>query len=130
MGDDSSRSIVKALKNEWSLLWEALQRDKHDEDDLEEGINLELLKAETKALLQDRKKINEKLESLNKEIELNAAKLESLRLVGADSEPTLNRLNELSDVGQTLATLMQKVDSRLRDAREKEDKIQQALLSL
>lgn len=130
MGDDSSRSIVKALKNEWSLLWEALQRDKHDEDDLEEGINLELVKAETKALLQDRKKINEKLESLNKEIELNAAKLESLRLVGADSEPTLNRLNELSDVGQTLATLMQKVDSRLRDAREKEDKIQQALLSL
>ncbi|AHI07111.1 hypothetical protein BDW_13055 [Bdellovibrio bacteriovorus W] len=130
MGDDSSRSIVKALKNEWSLLWDALQRDKHDEDDSEEDNNLELVKAETKALLQDRKKINEKLESLNKEIELNAAKLESLILVGADSEPTLNRLNELSDVGQTLATLMQKVDSRLRDAREKEDKLQQALLSL
>lgn len=130
MGDDSSRSIVKALKNEWSLLWDALQRDKHGDEDLEEGSNLELVKAQTKALLQDRKKINEKLESLNKEIELNAAKLESLRLVGADSEPTLNRLSELSDVGQTLATLMQKVDTRLRDAREKEDKLQQALLSL
>lgn len=132
MGDDSSRSIVKALKNEWSLFWEAFQGEKEGDDFSNEQLkvlDLDQIREITKALLEDRKKINQKLESLSKEIDLNSAKLESLRLVGAEEDTTLERIHELNDLGQTMAQTLTKLDKKLREIREQENQIQEELIS-
>lgn len=125
MGDDSSRSIVKSLKNEWALFWEAFQgEDEQGQPDLENGklevLSLNQVREITKALIEDRKRINQKLETLSKEIDLNSAKLESLRLVGAEEDNTLARINELNDLGQSMAVALEKLDNQLRAVRDRE----------
>ncbi|MFV8248839.1 hypothetical protein ACES2I_16755 [Bdellovibrio bacteriovorus] len=138
MGDDSSRSIVKSLKNEWSLFLEAFQGEDADEtkpsqDAFATGqlevLDLEQIREMTKALVEDRKKLNQKLESLSKEIDLNSAKLESLRLVGGEEDETMSRINELHDLGQSMAQALQKLDKQLRNIREQEDKLNEELLT-
>jgi len=140
MGDDSSRSIVKALKNEWSLFWEAFQgeeseskTEKSEQNSFDNGkvevLTLDEIREITKALVQDRKKINQKIESLSKEIDLNSAKLESLRLVGGEEDGTLKRIHELNDLGQSMAEALNKLDKQLRQIREQENRIQEDLIS-
>lgn len=129
MGDDSSRSIVKTLKNEWSLLLEVFQGEEKDEVPLE-IIGRDEIKEMTKSLSEDRKKVNQKIESISKEIDLNMAKLESLRLVGAEEESTLNRINELNDLGQSMSEALAKLDAKLRNVREHEQRLQEELASI
>nr|BFD60995.1 hypothetical protein CKG001_31020 [Bdellovibrio sp. CKG001]BFD64410.1 hypothetical protein BdHM001_30910 [Bdellovibrio sp. HM001]BFD68610.1 hypothetical protein HAGR004_36320 [Bdellovibrio sp. HAGR004] len=141
MGDDSSRSIVKSLKNEWSLFLEAFQgedneaetKSKDSQDAFASGqlevLDLDQIREMTKALVEDRKKLNQKLESLSKEIDLNSAKLESLRLVGGPEDETMNRINELHDLGQSMAQALQKLDKKLRSIREQEDRLNEELLT-
>jgi hypothetical protein len=130
MGDgSSSRGIVNALKNEWALLWEAFSDKEEITDNSDDAFStgkLEVLTAAqvreiTKSLSEGRKKLNQKLETLNREIDLNTAKLESLDLVGGDKEATLKRINELSDIGQSVTDALLKLDNKLRQAREQED---------
>ncbi|WP_413576069.1 hypothetical protein ACLVWU_16925 [Bdellovibrio sp. HCB290] len=133
MGDDSSRSIVSSLKNEWALFWEAFQGDEEVTEEtksaFESGkldvLSLSQVREITKALIEDRKRINQKLETLNKEIDLNSVKLDSLRLVGAEEQETMNRIHELNDMGQGFAFALQKLDEQLRAVRDKEVEIQE-----
>lgn len=130
MGDDSSRSIVKSLKNEWALFWEAFQGEEEDgQANLESGklevLSLNQVREITKALIEDRKRINQKMETLTKEIDLNSAKLESLRLVGAEEDSTLARINELNDLGQSMAVALNKLDGQLRAVRDREIELHQ-----
>lgn len=137
MGDGSSsgKSLVQSLKNEWSLFWEAFQGDSEvkSQNAFETGkleiLSLDEIRDITRALLQDRKKINQKMESLYKEIDLNSAKLESLRLVGGEEEPVLNRINELSDLGQSMANALSKLDQKLKEIRDKETQLQEDLIT-
>ena len=132
MGDDSSRSIVRALKIEWSLFWEAFQKEDKEILPVEklEVMSLEQARDIAKALSNDRKLINQKLESLMKEIDLNSAKLEGLRLVGASVEETIKRIEELNDLGQTMATSLAKVDEKIRKLRERENTIRETELAI
>lgn len=135
MGDDSSRSIVKSLKKEWSLFLEVFHGEETSDSEksaevLEfgaatEGMNLDKVREITKGLTEDRKKLNQKLETLSKELDLNAAKLESLRLVGGNEDETFQRIQELNDLGQAMAEAMAKIDKKLRNARSKEMQIQE-----
>ena len=136
MGDDSSRSIIKSLRNEWSLFLEAFHGE--DETTKNEQLNLEnenahldidQIRQVTKLLLEDRKRLNQRMESLTKEIDLNSAKLESLRLVGASDEETMSRIHELHDLGQGIATAMTKLDKKLREIREQENHFNEELMS-
>ncbi len=125
------------LKTEWNLFWETILADDEDSDESAqkaqtkdpfitgklESLSLEQIKAITKALSSDRKKLNQRLESLNKELEDNTAKLESLQLVGGESEETLQRINELTDLGQSLSEQLDKINERLKIARAREDVI-------
>lgn len=131
MGDDSNRSIVRALKIEWSLFWEAFQKEDKEilPADKLEVMSLEQAREIAKALSNDRKLINQKLESLSKEIDLNTAKLEGLRLVGASEEDTLKRIDELNDLGQSMVTSLAKVNDKLRKLRDREDSIRESVLA-
>ncbi len=147
MGDDSSRSIVKSLKKEWSLFLEAFQGEEDSESEKSEKsdksakssakskdafdfanvevMDLDKVREITKGLTEDRKKLNQKLETLSKELDLNSAKLESLRLVGGNEDETFQRIQELNNLGQAMAEAMAKLDKKLRDARSKEMEIQE-----
>jgi len=137
-----NKGIVEGLKTEWALFWETILGDEPSEPDPAdpaktsskdpfvngklEQLSLEQIKVITKALSSDRKKLNQRLESLNKEIELNSAKLESLKLVGGEHEETYQKLNELSDLGQSLSEQLHKINDRLKSARQREDAIKKA----
>lgn len=125
MEDGSSNSIVKNLKNEWALFWESISGEEPiTTDAFETGklniLSLDQLQEITRSLSQDRKRLNQKLESLNKELELNTAKLESLRLVGSEDNSTVQRINELSDIGQFLSEQLHKLDEKIRWTRTKQ----------
>ena len=92
-----------------------------------ESLTLDQVRSLTKLMSGDRKKFNQKLESIQKEIDLNGAKLDSLRLVGGDTTDTLERLNQLSDMGQSLSHELAKLNERLKLAREREDLIRKGL---
>jgi hypothetical protein len=138
MGDDSSRSIVKSLKNEWSLFLEAFQgEDELIQNPPDQGLangklevlSLDQIRELAKALSADRKKLNQKMESLSKEIDLNSAKLESIRLVGGEDESVLKRINELNDAGESVAKALEILDKQLRAVRRQEDFLQEELLT-
>ena len=104
--------------------------EESDSDEAFENSNVEVMSLDkvrelTKALTEDRKKLNQKLETLSKELDLNSAKLESLRLVGGDDSETLNRIHELNDLGQTMAEALAKLDTKLKAVRSKEIEIQE-----
>ncbi|HEY8271113.1 MAG TPA: hypothetical protein VIG33_09525 [Pseudobdellovibrionaceae bacterium] len=113
------------MKNEWALFWESIAGEGQTGDAFETGklevLNREQLNDIIKALSQDRKRLNQKLESLHKEIELNSAKLESIRLVGGRDEEILKRINELSDIGQVLSEQLNKLDEKIKWTRNRQE---------
>lgn len=133
-----SGGYFEGLKTEWNLFWETILGDDEQEVSVEETkdpfvtgklevLSLEQIKAITKALSSDRKVLNQKLEALNKEIEENSAKAESLKLVGGDSEEAVRRINELTDLGHSLSEQLHKINERLKLARTREDVIKKSL---
>ena len=133
-----SAGFVDGLKTEWALFWETIVGDITGEEESEtdskdpfvngklETLSLEQIKAITRALSSDRKKVNQRLESLSKELELNTAKLESMKLVGGDTVEPLQRINTLSDQGQGLSEQLIKINERLKLARECEDHLKKS----
>lgn len=123
MDPDGSKSKQNPLKVEWALFWESLFGDSSEgEKSIPEigEIPREQLIGLTKELSSKRKQLHKQLETLNKEIEANSAKLESLKLVGGETEETLNRLGQLSDRGHSLSEELEKLNQKLQFVRERE----------
>ncbi len=130
----------EGLKTEWNLFWETVL----GEEEIPEGadtkdpfvtgklevLSLDQIKAITKALSSDRKVLNQRLEALNKEIEENSQKVESLKLVGGEPEEAVRKINELSDLGQTLSEQLNRINDRLKIARSREDAIKKSSRTL
>lgn len=118
------------FKIEWSLFWEGILGD-HSEVEVAEVekkkpqesvrvLTRENIQTLIKELSNQRKQLHKQIEKVNKEIELNSTKLESLRLVGSEPEDTINRINELSDKGQELSLELEKLDQKLKWVRAHE----------
>jgi chromosome segregation ATPase len=132
-----SNGFVEGLKTEWNLFWETILGDEHDGEATAEKeqtkdpfvtgkletLTLDQIKAITKALSSDRRKLNQRMETLNREIEENSQRLESLKLVGGEADGTVQKINELNDLGQTLSEQLNRINERLKIARSREDKI-------
>ena len=132
-GSNSPSSLVNNLKNEWSLFWNSLSGDfieSEAEDPFKTGkiqvLSLEQIRDITKALSKNRRQVNQKIESLTKEIELNSAKLETVRLVGGQDEAIVFRINDLSDQGQILSQELSKIDERLKIIRHTEEEVRKS----
>lgn len=142
--------FVEGLKTEWNLFWESIIGDEDSEKAADgsneeantpkvndpfltgklEKLTLEQIKAITKALSSDRKTLNQKLESISKEIEENNSKLETMKLVGGETDETLRQLHELSDLGQELSEKLNKINDRLKVARQTEDHLKKSKINL
>lgn len=113
----------KTFRDEWNLFWQGLTA----EETPDEFANLKVqplsmlqIKELTKNLSQERNRLNQRLESIQREIELNSLKMQSVELVGGDAELTRLRLNELHDQGQKLTEELALIDAQLRSARKQE----------
>jgi hypothetical protein len=122
MDPDGSNSKQNPLKIEWALFWEGLFGDDEKGQALKQAqpITQEKLKEISKDLSSQRKQLHKQMETLNKELELNAAKLESLQLVGGETEETLARITELSDRGFEVSEKLEKLNQKLQIVREHE----------
>jgi hypothetical protein len=131
---------LEGLKTEWNLFWQTILGEDENPESSEikdpfitgrlEVLTLDQVKAITKALSSDRKVLNQRLEVINKELEENTAKLESLKLVGGDVDEASQKINELSDLGQSLSEQLDRINNRLKIARSREDEIKKAQKSL
>lgn len=131
---ENKNSFVGSFKNEWAMFWEGLTgstaeiRD-HQDDEFARmklaPMSMKQIKEITRSLSQEKMKLNQRLESIHRELELNSAKLNSLKLVGGSSEEVLSRINELTDQGQKLASELELLDQRLKIVRKSQatDKI-------
>ena len=133
MGDDSRKPQMYSLKNEWTWLWESIVGDSNEsEDSFETGqlrvLSLDDVRRLTRELSHGRRKLNRRLEMLTKELELNTTKLESLRLVGAEEAPLLQRIHALHEQGQRITQDLADLDEKLRIAREREQDIRVELV--
>jgi methyl-accepting chemotaxis protein len=122
----NSKQAKNPLKVEWSLFWEALLGD-NDQSVAGESPLKALTREQVAQIIKDlsaqRKQLHKQIESVNKEIELNNAKLESLRLVGSEPDDTIQRISQLSDRGQELSSELQKLNQKLKWARAHEKEI-------
>lgn len=130
-----SRGFVAGLKTEWNLFWETILGEEHDPNGTAAGskvkdpfvtgkletLSLDQIKAITKALSSDRRKLNQRLETVSREIEESSQRLESLKLVGGEPDETVQKINELNDLGQTLSEQLDRINERLKIARSRED---------
>lgn len=126
----NNKSFLESLKSEWSLLWHSLIDDADPADVSEAELNskvanltLEQVRTLSKGLSLERKHLNLKFEHLQKELELNHTKLESLKLVSGDIESVLKRIDELTDQGQAYADAMAKLDEQIRCVRDREQSL-------
>ncbi len=140
--ENKNDSFVQGLKTEWNLFWETILGDEEETGDGKSELNLqskdpfvtgkletlslEKIKAITKALSEDRKTLNQRLEAVNKQVEVSTEKLESLRLVSGEQDETMQSIHQLTDLGQNLSEQLNRINDRLKLARAQEDSIKQS----
>ena len=117
-------TFVESLKNEWNLFWAGFTSDDEHAANVvrntPEKLSIEQLKSIKKSLSDERKTLNQRLETLQKEIDMNQAKLESLKIVGGSITEVQQRISELHDTGQQISEQLALVDHRLKLARSQE----------
>lgn len=123
-----SGSFVSSLKNEWSLFWDGItgsdigSENPHPEFGTvsPQPLTMKQIKDITKALSEEKKRLNQRLEYIKREIELNSTKLQSLQIVGGDADETERKLGELNEQGRHLSMELHELDTRLKLVRHQE----------
>ncbi|MFP5520041.1 MAG: hypothetical protein ACLGGX_09070 [Bdellovibrionia bacterium] len=126
-----NKSFLDSLKTEWSLLWSNLVDEEPkvapvNEKDLASKVkklSAEQVRQLSKGLSLERKHLNMKLESTQKELELCHAKCESMKVVGADTTEMRERIESLTDQGVALSEALQKLDEQIRVIRNREQEL-------
>lgn len=126
-------SLMKQLKSkkvseaqelsEPASFWDYLTGEEDFKTSELPALKLEEILSLTKSLSDERKKINQKLERIKKEMDMLVIKLDSLKLVGGDESDTLARLAELSNEGEDLTLQLEKLDSNLRLVRDQREQL-------
>ena len=134
-------SFMEGLKTEWNLFWETILGDEPEESESQatgaktkdpfvtgklESLTLEQIKAITKALSSDRRKLNQRLEKLRQEMDEYTMKLENHQLLGGEPAEAQAKINELSDLGQSISEQLDRINERLKMARQREGAIKKS----
>lgn len=120
------QNFLDSLKDEWSLFWAAIIGDEAPvaEKTVEElaikNLSPEQLRQVIRTLSNDRRRIHRRLEAINKEIEENTLRLQTLELVGGEKEDTLKEIERLSDLGLQISSELEKLNIRLKEIRRSE----------
>lgn len=129
MENEPSGNTKSTLLDEWYLFWESLKKGNSH---LETGFGVrpldvmspQQIKELIRVLSQDRRRLNQKIEEVHKDIESITENMEtsaSLSMNQQIEEPTmLLKMNELNDQGQKLSHELAALDERLSLARSLE----------
>lgn len=128
-------SFLEGIKQEWQLFWHTIVDEFSDSNseakssdllnsNVASQLNSEKIRTLSRTLSADRRKINQRLEKIQKEIELNQAKLESLQISGQSTDAVNQRINELHELGGLMSQELQVVDARIKKTREIENRWQ------
>ncbi len=110
------------LKTGWNLFWAGLAGEEDTPDPVSGcALSLDQIKQLIKMLSEDRKKLNQHIETINREIDLNTDRLESLSLVGGNSAPIIEEINQLSDLGMKLSLQIEELNKKLSEFRSQEN---------
>jgi hypothetical protein len=128
------QSFLDSLKVEWKLFWAGIIGDEPEKIDLNDHtplqvLNLEQTKTLIRTLSNDRRKIHRRLESINKEIEDNTQRLQTIELVGGEKDETLKAIEKLSDLGIQMSHELEKLNERLKEARRTQDQMIKQLVN-
>lgn len=116
-----------SLSEEWKLLWDGLLGEDSTEEDGElleppQPLTKDQIKHLKKELSKHRQGLNRELEVIRKEMDSLSEKLETLKLVGGDSEETLSRLGVLTERGMYLTNKLEKIDKKISWIRKNDPK--------
>ncbi len=127
--DEEDQGFLESLKEEWNLFWASIKGD-HEIDDEESNdpfengpykdLTIEQVKDLKKSLSSDKKRLNQRLEALKKEIDSVSARIDNLKMVGGSADEAQTILLELNDFGQNLSEQLSKIDRRIKQARDRE----------
>lgn len=129
---DIKKTTDTGFLKEWRMFWKGIIGDEAPvetpmEDPFETGklevLSPEQVKALIKAMSSDRRSINQKIEKLRKAVEEATEKIETLKLVGGDTEEALQEIEKYSDQGAKLSGQLEKLNEKLKVARAREDQI-------
>jgi hypothetical protein len=130
-------SFLENLRTEWKLFWHGIigeddteesSRDNRDpfKPEYLEKMSVDQIKQITRALSMDRKKLNQKIEEVQKNIDSLSEDIESQKLVGADTSPSVEQIKKLMDVGQLLSQELEKLNKQITKLRSQERKLTDA----
>jgi prefoldin subunit 5 len=131
---EEAGSFLENIKVEWKLFWMGIVGDDEADETADEAeaflkagklqlLTIEQIKQITRALSLDRKRINQRIEQIQREIESNTERIASLRLVGSDTDSTIEEISKLNDIGEKLSQQLQKVDAQMQQFHAREDEL-------
>ena len=91
-----------------------------------EKLSLDSIRRLTKSLSQERRALNLQIEGIRKEIELRSQRIDTLKLVGGESEPTQQEILQLNENGRRIQIELNDISDKLKHARLIEDHIKLA----
>ena len=119
----SKKTIDQQEQSESVSFWDYLTGEEDFKTAELPALKLEEVLSLTKSLSDDRKKINQKFERIQKEMDMLLIKLDSLKLVGGDETDTMERLAELSNEGEELTLQLEKLDANLKLVRDQREQL-------
>lgn len=125
---EENNSIISGFLKEWNVFWDNLIQKKDEKFEVKlasplEDLSHEEIKTLIKSLSAQRKQLNLKLERIQKEIDLNTIKIDTLKLVGSSSDDTQAKLEELMDLGQNLTNELDRLNHQLAVARKRDEEL-------
>ncbi|MFN7904957.1 MAG: hypothetical protein ACK5P5_07210 [Pseudobdellovibrionaceae bacterium] len=118
-----SKKVQDDHKPEKLSFWEYITGDEEFKTSSLPALKPDQILSITKSLSDERKKINQKLERIHKELDLLSIKLDSLKLVGGDDEKTFERISELNNQGEQLSLQLEKLDANLKLVRDQREQL-------
>ncbi len=125
------QSFLQELRKDWTMFWHAFVGEAEsiseainsNEMTVPQPLTLEKVKELTKSLSQNRKKLNQQLEKIKKEIDESTSRVETLNLVGGSIHETIDRIAELNKLGQKTNHELTVVNEKIKKARRIESQL-------
>jgi uncharacterized phage infection (PIP) family protein YhgE len=119
-----TNNVLEKLISEFSLFWHSIVGDGQQQDFDDEklqNLSMDQIRQMTKALSEDRKRLHQKLEEVQRLLDEKNEKLETLRLVRGETENTLSEISRLHDLGQAVSEQLEKVNEKIKSIRLREE---------
>lgn len=119
-------AFLQSLKDEWSLFWASFTEETSEQKPMvlttaEIEINHlspDELKDVVKKMSSYKKKIHQRIEDIRSEIDETKQKVESVMLVGGNTQDIIKEIEALEDEGFELTEEIQKIDAKLKLVRQ------------